>query len=93
MKKYLVDGKIYHFEVLETHELRGEHLGEVCFYAKCTDNGKFAWLDEENGIQFEGESRFIAEPYTEHCFSAYTLWGGEFRPRYNWQKPAVSTRW
>lgn len=92
MKKYLINGKIYHFDVLETHKLYGEHLGEACYYAKCTDNGKFAWLDEENGIQFEGECRFIAEPYIEHGYSAYALWGGEFRPKYNWQKTPVRNR-
>jgi hypothetical protein len=93
MKKYLINGRIYSFDVLETHTLRGKHLGKVCYYAKCLQNGKFAWLDEQNGIRFEGERRFIAEPYTEHSYGAYTIWGGEFRPKYNWQKPPVSKRW
>lgn len=84
MKKYLVDGKIYHFDIVEKHQF--------CYFAKCVENGKFAWLDEENGIQFEGERRFIAEPYTKHEYGVCVLWGGEFRPKYNWQKSPVRNR-
>lgn len=101
MKKYLIGGKVYSFEILETCELVGEHTNKICYYSKCLNNGKYAWLDDENGIQFVKQHRFIAEPYTDTCaehynengFGAYTLWGGEFRPKYNWQKSPVSTRW
>lgn len=92
MKKYLVDGKVYHFDILETCKLGGKHTGTTCYYAKCPENGKYAWLDNENGIQFEGESRFVAKPYVEHSFGSYTLWGGQVRPMYNWQNTPVRTR-
>lgn len=92
MKKYTIGCKVYTFDILETHELCGEHKGEICYYGKCRENGKYAWLDEQNGVQFEGESRLIAEPYYEHPFGAYSLWGGQFRPKYNWQKSPVNKR-
>lgn len=94
MKRYLIDGKLYSFKILEVYPLHGEYEGEICYWAKCFQNGKFAWLDEYNGVQFEGEERVIAEPCTEHPnHGPYTLWGGELRPRYNWQNSPINQRY
>jgi hypothetical protein len=95
MKKYLINGEVFTFKVIEEYTCKGKHYGETCYFAVCTSlrhYGKCAWLDEQNGVQFEGEKRIIAEPCAVHGYGAYTLWGGEIRPRYNWQKTPVKNR-
>ena len=96
IKKYLINGEVFTFKVVEEYTCKGEHYGETCYYAVCTSlrhYGKCAWLDEQNGVQFEGEKRIVAEPYTDSIYTSYTVWGGEIRPKYNWQKPSVKYRY
>ena len=95
-KKYLINGEVFSFKVLEEYTCKGKLYGEVCYFAECTSlrhYGKRAWLDEQNGVQFEGEKRIIAEPYSDNPCGLYYMWGGELRPRYNWQKPPVKDRY
>ena len=95
MKKFLVNGEICNFDIIQTCKLHGEHEGEICYYAQCLENGKYAWLDECNGVQFEGEDRVIAEPYAqpsvETRYSRFVpigchYWGGEIRNNEAWRK-------
>ena len=91
MKKFLIDGKVYTFDVIET-KMNTDYV----VYAKCRENGKYAWIDIINGVQFEGEKRIVAEPVAEHYVgynNLYQLWGGELRPKYNWQKTPVKYRY
>ena len=83
MKKFIINGKVYTFNVIQD-------MHDGCVYAKCKDNGKYAFLDIENGVQFVGEHRVIAEPYDEreNTFSipkGFHYWGGELRHNASWR--------
>lgn len=90
VKRFIIDGKLYTFTIYDT----SCNTDEVVF-AKCWQNDKFAWLDIYDGVQFEGEHRVIAEPYIQpiYPFPSYALWGGEIRPRYNWQNTPARDRY
>ena len=53
-KTYYTNDGTYTFDVIEEDEVK-----VPMWYAKCRENGKYAWIDRE-GIQFEGENRFKA---------------------------------
>lgn len=93
MKKYIHNGELFIFSVLEEHDLHGEHEGEKCFYGKCWNNSKFAWLDN-SGFQFEGEEKhydadLVAETHKKEKYdNSVVIWGNLPRPKYNYQKPS-----
>ena len=93
-KRFTINGKYFSFDILETYKLQGEYEGDICYFAKCHQNGKYALIDTYNGVQFEGEERIIAEPCEPvSCGGLYTMWGGELRIRHNWQKTPVKYRY
>ena len=80
-KKFYINNKVYTFDVIQ--DMYGG-----CVYAKCRENGKYAFLDIENGVQFEDEHKIIAKPYDE-CKSfipaGFHYWGGELRHNVSWR--------
>jgi hypothetical protein len=84
MKKFLINGKVYTFDTIQNGNEGWE-------YAKCRENGKCAFLDVYNGVQFEGENRVIAEPCIERKNTFFVprgfhCWGGELRHSASWRK-------
>lgn len=81
MKKYLVNGATYTFDSLgkdyEVMTVKGK-----MWLATCRENGKEAWIDEQNGVQFIGERRVEAKEVlgcNQQVPYGYSLWGGELR--------------
>ena len=60
MSKYHVGDTSYTFEVLQEYQLNSPNK-DFAHFAKCKENGRYAWLDGEGGFQFEGEPRIIAD--------------------------------
>lgn len=85
MKKYLVNGATCTFDSMyEVMTMKGK-----MWLATCRENGKEAWIDEQNGVQFIGERRVEAKEVlgcnqqvlgcNQQVPYGYSLWGGELR--------------
>ncbi len=74
VKTYYTNDSTYTFDVIE------KDIAKVpVWYARCRENGKFAWLDRE-GIQFDGEHRFSASTAPIKANKCYITY--EYDPLY-----------
>ena len=75
------NGDCFSFEIIDSYQT----VNGIMYYSKCRENGRFAWLDNNSGIQFEGNKRFEAVEIVNHDSIrlpyGYTIWGGEVRDR------------
>lgn len=82
-KAFRINGIVHHF--INIHPECGVN------YGYCTEREKWAWLDPEGGIQFDGESRVIAEKVAPELPSfnipaGCHVWGGEIRNNAAWRQ-------
>lgn len=83
MKQFIIDGKIYTFDVEQV-------IDDTVEYVKCRENGRHAFIDIDNGVQFAGGGRVIAEPYEEQKSTFIVprgchYWGGVVRTNKVWR--------
>ena len=83
MKRLVIDGKVYTFDVVQD-------MYDGCLYAKCRENGKYAFLDDCGGVQFEGEHRVLADSYNPNKSISFVprgchYWGGQIRNNATWR--------
>lgn len=85
MKRFIIDGQELTFDVVQ-------NMGDGSEYAVCicgSRKGDYAFLDVDNGVQFENENRIVAKPYINTTFcipKGFHCWGGELRCNETWRK-------
>lgn len=83
MKRVNINGQDFTFDVVQK-------MSDGSEYAVCTcgrRKGDYAFLDIDNGVQFENENRIVAKPKeTFFIPRGFHYWGGELRCNETWRK-------
>ena len=83
MEKIRINGQLFTFDIVQSSN-------DGWKYGKCRENGKYAFLDDCGGVQFEGEHRVLTDLYNPDKSISFVLrgfhrWGGQIRNNAAWR--------